>query len=107
LLYSCFSGSYIACGNPKASSDFHPQILSQSGDDAYILVDMTGSAYSFDPDQYYYLMWITAGDMALYGSAGDVYANGSAQWFDGAFAPDTNISDVAFRICNTAVCVLP
>ena len=105
-LFVCDSGSYIAC-NLKASSDFHPRIVSQSGDDAYILVDMTGSAYSFDRTLYYYLLWIIRGDMAVYGSASDTYANGVAQWFDGAFAPDANILDTAFRLCSTAECVLP
>ena len=105
-LFACFSGSYVAC-NKRASSDFHPQILSQSGNDATMLVDMISSAYSFDPAQYYYLMWVTNGDMAVYGSAGDTYANGAAEWSDGSFAPDANISDVAFRICSTAQCVLP
>ena len=107
-LYACFSGSYIAC--PLAtSSPSIPHIISQSGNDAYILAT-TSSQYSFDPNSYYYLQWSTPGDWALYGAASttDPYANGAAEWKTGTlFDADANISDVAFRICNTAQCVLP
>ena len=85
-------------------------IISQSGNDAYVLATTTG-AYSFDPSLDYYLMWPTTGDMALYGAASTTnsYANGLAQWFEGGqlFIDDINISDVAFRICSGAECVLP
>ena len=113
-LYSCFTGSYATPCSKVAESDSIPQILSQSGNDAYLLATTT-SAYTFYPDldsheYYYYLQWTTPGDWALYGAASttDPYTNGLAEWKTGTvFDADANIADIAFRICNTAQCVLP
>ena len=109
VLRSCFPGFYNSC-NFRASSESPSIIISQSGNDAYILATTTGT-YSFDPSLDYYLMWPTKDNMALYGAASTTnpYANGLAQWFEGgtSFTDDANIADAAFRICSTAECVLP
>ena len=111
VLYSCFTGSYTLPCSKVAESSSPPQILSQSGNDVYLLATTT-SAYTFSPDQnsYYYLQWTTPGDWALYGAASttDAYTNGAAEWKTGlVFEADANIADVAFRICSGAECVLP
>ena len=99
---STYSGS---CVN-RANSGFAPQFISQSGNDAYIRVDMTASAYSFNPNLYYFLKWVIAGDLALYGSANDTYPGGPGVWIDPAISGDANTADIAFRICDTADCDL-
>lgn len=109
-LFFCPSGSYTSCSK-RADSAFNPQILSQSGNDATILVDMTGSVYSFDPGFYYYLLWDIRGDYAVYGSFEDTYTGGIAQWNgntnDVSATADTQIADIAFNLCSGASCVLP
>ncbi len=108
LLYSCGSGSYTACPLVTSSPSI-PHIISQSGNDTYILAT-TSSPYSFNPGLFYYLKWSITGDMALYGAASttvpDTYQNGTAEWFDGSFSAEAKLSDVAFRICSGAVCDL-
>lgn len=106
VLYSCFTSSYSLPCSKVAESSSPPQILSQSGNDAYLLATTT-SAYTFVASSYYYLMWITTGDMAFYGSASDTYTNGLAQWLTGTvFDADANIADIAFRICDGSTCDL-
>ena len=111
VLYSCFTGSYALPCSKVAESSSPPQMLSQSGNDVYLLATTT-SVYTFspDPNSYYFLQWSTAGDWALYGAASttDAYANGIAEWKNAiVFEAEAKISDVAFRICSTAQCVLP
>lgn len=111
-LFACFSDSYAVCPE-VANSSFTPQILSQSGNDATVLVKLVdknnGLVYSFNSDLYYYLKWITRdfGDFAVYGSSADTYTNGLAQWFDNTvFNSDANVLDLAFNLCDGATCDL-
>ncbi len=99
-LYACPSDSYTSCVK-RADSGYAPTIFSQSGNDAVITVDMTGSSYSFDPGLYYVLHWFTTGDMAVYGSSADTYAGGIGQWLTGIFYDaDPNTVDLGFRVCG-------
>jgi hypothetical protein len=105
-LYACPSASYSGC-TQVADSGFTPQIISQTGDNADVLVDFSARGYSFDPELYYFFRWINFGDMALYGSASDTFAGGEAGWLsDVNFGADSAIADVAFRMCDTSTCDL-
>ena len=100
---SGYSGSCVAATSPTL---LMPTILSQSGNDAFILVDFTSAAYTFDPNLYYYFKWLITGDMALYGSSGDTYAPGAGLWLGGGPVLDANTADIGFRVCDTASCDL-
>jgi hypothetical protein len=107
ILFACPSSNYSSCIS-SASSNFHPVLTAAVGDDAYVTVPLVGydaNLYAFDPALYYMLEFITYDDMALWGSAADAYAAGEARWTNGTdMTADTQIVDVAFRICSSSAC---
>lgn len=107
-LFRCGSTDpgYSSCTEATSPTLLLPLILSQSENDAFILVDFTSAAYTFDPDLYYYFKWIITGDMALYGSSSDTYAPGAGLWLGGGPVIDAHTSDIGFRVCDTASCDL-
>jgi hypothetical protein len=107
ILFACPSSNYSSCIS-SASSDFHPVLTAAAGDDAYVTVPLVGydaNPYAFDPALYYMLEFITYDDMALWGSAADAYAFGETRWTNGTdITGDSQIADVAFRICSSSAC---